>query len=470
MDGYSGHGIVHQHAKAVSVVFRLLDVLIIILAFQAIGYVLHEDVIHSQYIPISLIAIIVFYTCAGIFGVYQSWRGSPFILECRALLMAWLADALIITFVLDTIDLGVVYSKPVIYTWLVAILICLLLWRGSLRLVLRILREQGFNTRSVAIVGAGDTGVRVCETIKGSPWTGLVLAGFYEDRIIADERVKWEGSIQGDFNDLVNKARKGEIDLVYLTLPMSAQPRIMELIERLADTTASVYLVPDFFVCNLFHGKWHSLEGVLMVSVFDTPFLGVVSVLKRIQDVVLASLILMIIALPMVIIALLIKLTSLGPIIFKQRRYGVNGKEIYVWKFRSMHVMENDGQIIQAKRNDGRITPIGRILRRTSFDELPQFINVLMGDMSIVGPRPHAVAHNEIYRHKIKGYMLRHTVKPGITGWAQINGWRGETAELHQMEKRIEYDLWYIRNWTLWLDMKIIFLTIFRGFSDDNAF
>ncbi|MDP1634283.1 MAG: sugar transferase, partial [Gallionellaceae bacterium] len=352
MDGYSGRGIVHQHAEAISVVFKLLDALLIVLALQVTEYVLHGDGAHSQYIAISLIAIIGFYIWAGIFGVYQSWRGSPFIFECRALLMVWLADVLMIILVLDTVDLGVVYSERVIYTWLVAMLICLVLWRASLRLVLRKLREQGFNTRSVAIVGAGDTGVRVCETIKCSPWTGLVLAGFYEDRIVADDRVRWEGSIQGDFNDLVNKARKGEIDLVYITLPMSAQLRIMELTEHLADTTTAVYLVPDFFVCNLFHGKWHSLEGMQMVSVFDTPFQGGVSVLKRIQDLVLASLILIAIALPMVIIALVIKLTSPGPIIFKQRRYGVDGREIYVWKFRSMRVIENDDQIVQAKRWD----------------------------------------------------------------------------------------------------------------------
>ncbi|HBV2999050.1 TPA: exopolysaccharide biosynthesis polyprenyl glycosylphosphotransferase, partial [Klebsiella pneumoniae] len=172
----------------------------------------------------------------------------------------------------------------------------------------------------------------------------------------------------------------------------------------------------------------------------------------------------------LLIIACLIKLTSPGPIIFKQTRYGMDGKPIKVWKFRSMSVMENDNKVIQATKNDIRITKVGRLLRRTSLDELPQFFNVLFGGMSIVGPRPHAVAHNEQYRNLIEGYMLRHKVKPGITGWAQINGWRGETDTLEKMEKRVEFDLEYIREWSIWLDLKIIFLTIFKGFINKSAY
>ncbi|EIV7826318.1 exopolysaccharide biosynthesis polyprenyl glycosylphosphotransferase, partial [Escherichia coli] len=186
--------------------------------------------------------------------------------------------------------------------------------------------------------------------------------------------------------------------------------------------------------------------------------------------IVISSIILIFISPILLIIACLIKLTSPGPIIFKQTRYGMDGKPIKVWKFRSMSVMENDNKVIQATKNDIRITKIGRLLRRTSLDELPQFFNVLFGGMSIVGPRPHAVAHNEQYRNLIEGYMLRHKVKPGITGWAQINGWRGETDTLEKMEKRVEFDLEYIREWSIWLDLKIIFLTIFKGFINKSAY
>lgn len=191
---------------------------------------------------------------------------------------------------------------------------------------------------------------------------------------------------------------------------------------------------------------------------------------KRLEDITLSLLILGLIALPMLLISAMIKLTSPGPVFFRQKRYGIDGRSIEVWKFRSMHVMENGADVVQATRGDARITPVGAFLRKTSLDELPQFINVLLGDMSIVGPRPHAVAHNEHYRGQINSYMLRHKVKPGITGWAQINGWRGETDTLDKMQKRVEHDLAYIHNWSLWLDLKIVFLTVFKGFVHKNAY
>ncbi|SDX51503.1 putative colanic acid biosysnthesis UDP-glucose lipid carrier transferase [Pseudomonas syringae] len=192
--------------------------------------------------------------------------------------------------------------------------------------------------------------------------------------------------------------------------------------------------------------------------------------MKRAEDIVLSSLILLLIALPLLLIAIAIKLTSPGPVLFRQRRYGLDGRSIMVWKFRSMSVQENGDVVHQATRNDARVTPLGGFLRRTSLDELPQFFNVLYGDMSIVGPRPHAVAHNEQYRKQVSGYMLRHKVKPGITGWAQINGWRGETDTLDKMRMRIEFDLEYIERWSIWLDLKIILLTLFKGFLNKNAF
>jgi putative colanic acid biosynthesis UDP-glucose lipid carrier transferase len=202
----------------------------------------------------------------------------------------------------------------------------------------------------------------------------------------------------------------------------------------------------------------------------DTPFWGVDGLVKRIEDVVLSSAILAVISIPMLAIAAAVKLSSPGPVFFRQRRYGYDGAEISVLKFRSMTVCEDGDTVTQARKDDQRVTRVGAFLRRTSLDELPQFINVLRGDMSIVGPRPHAVAHNELYRTQIQGYMLRHKVKPGITGWAQINGWRGETEDLYKMEQRVEHDLWYIRNWSLPLDIKIVLLTIVRGFSGKHVY
>ena len=221
---------------------------------------------------------------------------------------------------------------------------------------------------------------------------------------------------------------------------------------------------------ELLHARSESINGLPSISIFDSPMDGAWSVVKRLEDIVLSSIILTMIALPLMLIALAIKLTSPGPVLFRQRRYGLDGRPIMVWKFRSMSVQENGAVVTQATRNDSRITPLGAFLRRTSLDELPQFFNVLRGEMSVVGPRPHAVAHNEQYRKQVSGYMLRHKVKPGITGWAQINGWRGETDTLDKMQKRVEFDLQYIEHWSVWLDLKIILLTLFKGFVNKNAF
>lgn len=239
---------------------------------------------------------------------------------------------------------------------------------------------------------------------------------------------------------------------------------------ELTDTTCSVLLIPDVFTFNILNARTEEVNGVPVVPLFDTPLNGINRILKRLEDIVLASMILLLISPVLLCISIAVKATSPGPVIFRQTRYGMDGKPIKVWKFRSMKVMENDAVVVQATKGDKRITPVGNFLRRTSLDELPQFINVLLGGMSIVGPRPHAVAHNEQYRSLIEGYMLRHKVKPGITGWAQINGWRGETDTLEKMEKRVEFDLEYIREWSLWFDIKIVFLTIFKGFVNKAAY
>jgi putative colanic acid biosynthesis UDP-glucose lipid carrier transferase len=207
-----------------------------------------------------------------------------------------------------------------------------------------------------------------------------------------------------------------------------------------------------------------------VVSVFEHPFYGADGLLKRATDLVLASLLLVLLAVPMLVVAMAVKLTSAGPVFFRQRRYGMDGREIKVWKFRSMRVCDDGPLVRQATQNDARLTPIGGFLRKTSIDELPQLLNVLGGTMSLVGPRPHASAHNEDYRRRIQGYMLRHKVKPGITGLAQVNGWRGETDTLFKMERRIEYDHQYIREWSLWNDMKILMQTVFIVLRQKNAY
>jgi putative colanic acid biosynthesis UDP-glucose lipid carrier transferase len=296
------------------------------------------------------------------------------------------------------------------------------------------------------------------------------FVGYFDDR--TDERLHGEAIDDrlGTLRDLAPYVRAQGIKEVYITLPLGSQPRIVELLEQVQGTTASIFFVPDVFGISIIQGRLQDMNGVPVVGICETPFTGTNELVKRVSDIVLAALILVLISPLLLAIAIGVKLSSPGPVIFKQRRNGLDGEEITVYKFRTMRVMD-DGEVVpQATKGDPRITPFGAFLRRTSMDELPQFVNVLQGRMSIVGPRPHAVAHNEQYRQMIKAYMVRHKVKPGITGWAQVNGLRGETETVEKMRQRVEYDLEYLRNWSLGLDLQIIVRTARLVLFDRNAY
>ena len=344
--------------------------------------------------------------------------------------------------------------------------------RIAIRMVQRTLLAKGINTRKFAIVGVTELGIRLARNMDDAPELGLEFAGFFDDRpeTRTGDVPKGVGERLGTIGELVDAAQSGEIHRIYITLPMRAEKRIRHLLDQFADSTASVYIVPDFFVFELLHSRWTDIGGLPVVSVFENPFYGVDGMAKRICDVALAATALLAAAFPMAIIAALIKLTSRGPVFFRQKRYGLDGREILVWKFRSMRVADNGPVVKQATKGDPRITPLGRVLRKTSLDELPQLFNVIEGNMSLVGPRPHASAHNEQYRRLIPGYMLRHKVKPGITGLAQVLGWRGETDTLDKMSNRIECDLEYIRDWSIWMDLKILLKTVFVVFKQENAY
>ncbi|MCE2916456.1 MAG: undecaprenyl-phosphate glucose phosphotransferase [Rubrivivax sp.] len=326
------------------------------------------------------------------------------------------------------------------------------------------------NRRSAVVVGAGALGVKVARAFVLRGDQGLSFLGYFDDR--SDERVDSESAGQrlGNLRQLAPFVREHGVHEVYITLPMGSQPRIVELLEQVQGTTASVFFVPDVFGISIIQGRLQDMNGVPVVGICETPFTGTNRLVKRLSDVVLASLILVLIAPLLLVLAIGVKLSSPGPVIFRQRRNGLDGEEIVVYKFRSMRTQDDGPVVAQATKDDPRVTPFGAFIRRTSLDELPQFINVLQGRMSIVGPRPHAVAHNEQYRQLIKAYMVRHKVKPGITGWAQVNGHRGETETLDKMAARVEYDLEYLRNWTLGLDLQIIARTIKVVFFDRNAY
>jgi putative colanic acid biosynthesis UDP-glucose lipid carrier transferase len=331
-------------------------------------------------------------------------------------------------------------------------------------------RLQGPSQRAI-IVGMNEQGLALAGKLNQSPLMRIQLAGFIDSR--STERLNHnteQPRLLGTLEELAAVVKAQNIQIIYLSLPMASQPRILQILDELKDTTASIYFVPDMFVTDLIQGHPSTVCGMPVISVCETPFKGFDGTLKRASDIVFSLLILVLITPVLIGVAIAVKLGSPGPIIFKQRRYGLDGQQILVYKFRSMTVTEDGGAIKQAQKDDKRITPLGAILRKTSLDELPQFINVLQGRMSIVGPRPHAVAHNELYRKLIKGYMVRHKVKPGITGWAQVNGFRGETETLDKMQGRIDYDLDYLRNWSLKLDIHIILKTVKLVLKDSKAY
>jgi putative colanic acid biosynthesis UDP-glucose lipid carrier transferase len=331
-----------------------------------------------------------------------------------------------------------------------------------------LMRLQGPVKRAI-IVGMNGQGTALATSIRESPYSRIDLLGFVDSR--SEKRIAafGETKLLGQLNQLAKIVLDNRVQLIYLSLPMASQPRILQLLDDLKDTTASIYFVPDMFFTDLIQGHTGSVCRMPIISVCETPFRGADGALKRVSDIVMSVLILVLIAPLLLLIALAVKFTSPGPVIFKQRRYGLDGEEIVVYKFRSMNVTEDGGDIQQAQKGDARVTPLGSFMRRTSIDELPQFFNVLQGRMSIVGPRPHAVAHNELYRKLIKGYMVRHKVRPGVTGWAQVNGYRGETRTLDKMQGRINYDLDYLRNWSLRLDLHIILKTIRLVLKDESA-
>ena len=382
-------------------------------------------------------------------------------------LAGWmLVIALLLTLGWATHTLGS-FDERVAVTWAAIAPVALFAGHMLMPILLpKMLAAEGLE-RVAVIAGAGGLGRTLAERIESTQFLGVKVAGFFDDEPHAEGVAR---PLLGSLDDLADYAKKNRVDLIYVTLPMASQRRILSLCDELRDTTASVYLTPDIFLFDLIQARADAIGGIPVLALCETPFQGLNGVLKRASDIVLGTLILVLIAPLLLAVAIGVKLSSAGPILFRQRRYGLDGREIVVYKFRSMTVAEDGAVVKQATKNDTRVTPFGAFIRRTSLDELPQFINVLQGRMSIVGPRPHAVAHNEQYRRLIKSYMIRHKVRPGITGWAQVNGLRGETETVDKMKARIEYDLDYLRHWSLKLDLAIIWKTIFVVFRKQNAY
>lgn len=422
-----------------------------------------EDTVDARYVVLSLVVFSLSFPGSSLL----SMRPRRVVRQC---VINWMLIAFILLFFGYASQYIENFPIDVVLAWLVAAPATQLAAHFTARAYLKRAAGQEENQTRVIIVGCNEIGVQLADQFSGNPFLGVRCIGYFDDR--SPERITQLNGrpLLGQLKDLAAYVKDNRIDQIYLALPMASQPRILSLLDDLKDTTASVFFAPDIFVTDLIQGRMDYVAGVPVVAVCDTPFTGINGLVKRVSDIVLTCLILVLISPLLLAVAIGVKMTSPGPVLFRQRRYGLDGKEIVVYKFRSMTVQDDGAVVLQATRNDQRITRFGGFLRRTSLDELPQFINVLQGRMSIVGPRPHAVAHNETYRKLIKGYMVRHKVKPGITGWAQVNGYRGETETVDKMQKRIEFDLEYLRNWSIGLDLWIIVKTIVVIFKDRNAY
>lgn len=376
------HGLIRPYANKLGLLFRLSDVLLIVATLWG-GTVFRDIPFSVEYLVAGTLGGLFFSILASARHLYSSWRVGFMRQELVHVWVAWFAACTILLVFSFATKTTASYSRIAVSTWFVTTPFFLSFWRILVRWLLRSLRRSGRNTRTAVIAGAGVLGKHVAEAIVKEPELGIVIKGFYDDKLERGSEVLHASglTVMGNLDDMVADASKGGVDMVYFSLPMRAAERLRQVVAELSDAVVSVYLVPDFFMFDLVQSRWVSIGGIPAVSLFESPF-----------------------------------------------------------------------------------------LRRTSLDELPQFINVLQGRMSVVGPRPHAVAHNEQYRPLIQGYMRRHKVRPGITGWAQVNGWRGETETLEKMAKRIEYDMDYIKKWSIWLDLKIIFKTVWIVLLEKGAY
>jgi putative colanic acid biosynthesis UDP-glucose lipid carrier transferase len=422
---------------------------------------LHGEVVDSRYSVLSLLILVI--TFPG------DWPATTISFARQVTTSAVILAILVLLIGAGTGTLSI-FPAEVILLWLFLMPITVFATCVLLKKFMGRIRLLHPDKKKVVVVGATLLAHKLIASVKNDPMSRIEILGFFDDR--DPPRLDFHNSppLLGKLNDVASFCKSNIIESIYITLPMTPQVRVLKLLDEMRDTTTSIYFMPDMFIHDMIQARVDMLNGIPMLAVCETPFLGINGIIKRASDVVLSLVILVLILPLLLLIAIGVKLSSPGPIIFRQHRYGLDGKEIVVYKFRSMTVSENGTNITQAQKNDARVTRFGTFLRKTSLDELPQFVNVLQGRMSIVGPRPHAVAHNETYRKLIKSYMVRHKVRPGITGWAQVNGYRGETNTLDKMEKRIEYDLDYMRNWSLYLDLWIVIRTAMVVFKDRNAY
>ncbi len=463
---------IHPHRSLRDTVYHLVD-MIGIAAGLYLAAAIHGKDVDEFHLLAGSAAIIVYYLACEASGMYRNWRGVSIEREILCAVLTWGATLPILLALSVMTHSAIWVDRSLVLAWWLLAIVLIVLIRIAVRLTQCWLRSRGYNTRGYAIVGLNELGFDLARRIEHAPELGLKLIGFYDDR----QRNRLPdlpsdlGHHVGSITQLLHHARQGRVNMIYITFPMRAEQRIKNVLAELGDTTASVYIVPDFFVFELLHSRWTNISGLPAVSVFENPLYGIDGVLKRAVDLILASLMLLVLALPMIVIAVLVKMSSPGPVFFRQKRYGLDGQEIRVWKFRTYEGLRGQSYVYAGHPQRSRVTTASaRSSAKPHWTNCRSCSTCSKAACRWSGRGPHASLQNEEYRSLIQGYMLRHKVKPGITGLAQVNGYRGETDTLEKMAKRIECDHRYIREWSLCMDLKILLKTVLVVFSQQNAY
>ncbi len=469
-------GLLRVYSTSLGAINRALDVTLVVLGGM-LAYQLRFGVagvgLSTDYGLLLLVVALLVAMLFPAFGMYRSWRARGLRAPVMQALAGWTAVFALTLLLMVVFKENQRFSRIWMALWFVATGTGLVVVRLLVFSILRTLRARGHNRRRAVIVGGGAQAAKLVARCRRAGWAGFEVAAAFHSRESAGEHAA--GTLEGvplrPLSELGRFVREGGVDEVWISLPLQESAVLEPVLAQLRQSTANIRYAPDLLGLFLLNRGVTEILDTPMLDLSASPMLGIDHALKRAEDVLLSLLILLLASPVMLLIAIGIKLDSPGSVLYRQRRHGWDGRQIEVWKFRSMHVhREPDGEVIQARRDDPRLTRFGALLRRTSFDELPQFFNVLQGRMSIVGPRPHAIEHNQTYVQLIEHYALRHKVKPGITGWAQVNGWRGETDTVEKMRRRVEHDLYYIEHWSLLFDLRIIALTPVRVFADRNAY
>lgn len=468
-------GVLQQHGALIVRLGFVIDGTLILVSLCTALSLMDIDR-HAQHLLIGMMAGPFFEIGASFSNFYRSWRVVRLRHELITTCVLWTVVFWLVVLsvmalhVMDPDDAVLRHPGEFLVAWYLAALGSVLISRIAVRMFLRYYRAFGHDHRQVAFIGTGQSAMDIAETFIRNPWMGIDVRGFYGDPTSDTAGAAVVKQSDGSIDDLVVAARLNQVSAIYIALSSDQEDQIRGLVDRFGDTTVPIYYCPSLRTVDLISGRWDQVGGRPVISVVELPFRGVDRQLKRLEDLILAALILPVALLPMLVIAISIKLTSSGPVIFRQTRHGLDGREFKIWKFRTMTVTESDKAFKQASRNDPRVTRLGAFLRSSSLDELPQLFNVISGEMSVVGPRPHPVKLNDDHRRVIPRYMLRHIVKPGITGWAQVNGFRGGTETADMMRARIEHDLYYIRNWSLMTDLHILIRTVQMLMTRNNAY